>query len=453
MKATCHYVNTIREKEEHVFFVDTGDIMTGTLATELVHRDVTGGLMIEFLNSLGCDAWCLGNHEFDLGLENALGLARLAQFPTLASNIVYKDTGKPIPLKPYHISQAGGLRVAFVGIMSEKFLMEVLKERVESLDVLPVVPTLRSYAQELAEKTDLIVVMFHGKYHEAMAIAKDVSGIDVMLVASEEGRTEKVNGVLVQSTLGHQRSLGYLKLVVRDDRVVDYEGKQIQLWAHDRLKSSPEIRALVEHADEKVDSEYARVIGKAGRDHFAKTRPVENSLGNWITDVMRWKTGADIGFHNSGGIRNDLLAGPITKGDIFQVSPFRNTLVVFHLTGKQIKDLLEHDIEKGWDRLQMSGLSYSYHAKGSKPMGARIEDISIDGKTIAKEGKLLHPGAVFTAVSNNYLVGQAEDKYFGFPVEKVRDTGLLINKVLIEWLEKYKVLDYRVEGRITQIKN
>ena len=108
MEATCHYINTIREKEEHVFFVDTGDIMTGTLATELMHKDVIGGLMIEFLNHLGCDVWCFGNHEFDLGLENALGLAGLADFPTLMSNIVYKDSGKPIPVEPYHISNAGG---------------------------------------------------------------------------------------------------------------------------------------------------------------------------------------------------------------------------------------------------------------------------------------------------------------------------------------------------------
>lgn len=451
MESTCHAINTIRDREKYVFFVDTGDIMTGTLATELVHKDVIGGFMIEFLNNLGCEAWCFGNHEFDLGLENALGLARLAHFPTLVSNIVHKETKDPILPRSHHIADAGGMRVGFVGVMSEKFLIEVLKERVEHLDVLPVVPTLLSCVRELEEKTDLIVVMFHGKYDEAKNAARNVSGVDIMLVASEEGRTEKVNGVVIQSTLGHQRSLGYLKVEVRGDGVVDYDGKQIWLWADDRLKPSPEIKTLVDLVDEKVGTEYARVIGKAERDYFARGRSVENSLGNWMTDVMRWKTGCEIGFHNSGGIRNDILAGPITKGDIFEVSPFRNTLVTFQLTGKQIKDLLEHDVEKGWDRLQISGMSYSYHAKREKPIGKRIENISIHGKVLAKEGKLLHPGRIFTAVSNNYLVGQAKDKYFGFPVNEVKDTGVLINQALIEWLEKHKVLDYKTEGRIVQI--
>jgi 2',3'-cyclic-nucleotide 2'-phosphodiesterase (5'-nucleotidase family) len=453
MEATCHYINDIREREDHVLYVDTGDIMTGTLAAELKYKNITGGLMVEFLNSLGCDVWCFGNHEFDLGADNALGLARLANFPTVVSNIVYKKTGELLPVKPYHISKVGELNVGFIGIMSERFMIEVLKERIADLDIRQVVPTLRSKIPELDKKTDLIVVMFHGKYHEAMDVAKNVSGIDILLVASEEGRFEKINGVLVQSTLGHQRSLGYLKVDVQNDRVVDYEGKQIRLWAEERLDPSPEIKELVKHVDEAVGSEYAKVVGTARRDYYYKGNSVENPLGNWITDAMRWKTGAEISLQNSGGIRGNILAGPITKGDIFEVSPFRNTLVLFELTGKEIKDLLEHDVEKDWDRLQISGLCYSFHPKNTKPLGERILHISVNGDFLVKEGKILHPDKVFTVVSNNYLVGQAKDKYFGFQVKKSKDIGILINRVLISWLEKYEYLDYKIEGRIVRIDN
>jgi len=73
------------------------------------------------------------------------------------------------------------------------------------------------------------------------------------------------------------------------------------------------------------------------------------------------------------------------------------------------------------------------------------------GRFLAEDGKVLHPDKVFNVVSNNYLVSQAKDKYFGFPVGKSRDTGVLINQVLISWLEKYRHLDYKVEGRIIKI--
>jgi 2',3'-cyclic-nucleotide 2'-phosphodiesterase (5'-nucleotidase family) len=453
MEAVCHYLNAVRENEDHVFYIDTGDVMTGTLAAELEHKNVIGGLMIEFLNELGCDVWCFGNHDFDLGPENALGLARLGNFSTVMSNIVYKKSGELFPVDPYYISKAGELNVGFIGMMSERFTIEVLKERIADLDVLPVASTLQSRIPELDKKTDLIVVLFHGKYHEALDLAEKVSGIDIILVASEEGQLREVNGTLIQSTLGHQRSLGYLKVAVKDDRVVDHEGKQIRLWAEGRLKPSPEISALVEQVDNAVGSEYARVIGQAKSDYYYEGRSVESPLGNWITDAMRWKTGADISFQNSGGIRDNIMAGAITKGDIFEVSPFRNTLVLFELTGKEIKDLLEHDVEKDWDRLQISGLSYSYYSKSSKPAGNRVHRIAVDGELLVKEGKVLHPDRVFTVVSNNYLVGQAKDKYFGFPVTESKDIGVLINQVLISWLEKYECLDYKIEGRIVKIDN
>jgi len=337
--------------------------------------------------------------------------------------------------------------------MSEKFLIEVLKERIANLNVLQVVPALRSRIPELDKKTDLIVVLFHGRYHEAIEIAKNVPGIDIILVASEEGRFEVVNGVLIQSTLGHQRSLGYLKVEVTNDRVVDHEGKQIWLWAENQLKPFPQIEALVTRVDEAIGSDYVQVIGEAKRDHFQKGEFVENALGNWITDAMRWKTGAEISLQNSGGIRHSISAGPITKGDIFEVSPFRNTLVVFKLTGQEIKDLLEHDIEKDWDRLQISGMNYEYHSKGSRPLGERIVRIAVNGEILAKEGKVLHPDKVYSVVSNNYLVGQAKDKYFGFSVGESEDTGVIINQVLISWLEKHKLLDYGIEGRIVKIDN
>ena len=452
MEAAYHYINVLREQEDNVLFIDLGDLMTGTMATELEYKGVTGGLMIEFLNRLKCDIWCLGNHDFDLGKENALSLARLGNFPTVMANIVYKETQKPLPVNPYQIVTIEGIRVGFVGVMEENFLIEVQRESINGLDVLPVVSTLESTVPELDKDSDLIVVLYHGKFHEGVEIARRVKGIDIVLVAAEDGQFKVVNGVLVQSTFGHLKTLGYVKVEVENDRVVDYENKHVWLWADTPLKPSPEIISLVKEVDQAIGSEFAKVIGEAARDHPQLGKAVENALGNWITDAMRWETKAEVGFHNTGGIRADIMAGPITKNDIFQVSPFRNSLVVFNLTGQQIKDLLEHDVEKDWDRLQVSGLHYQYYPKGSKPFGERVVFVEINGEILVEEGKVLHPDKIYTAVSNNYLVGQAKDKYFGFAVKESKDKGVLINQVLIAWLETHKLLDYKVEGRIAAIQ-
>jgi hypothetical protein len=55
-------------------------------------------------------------------------------------------------------------------------------------------------------------------------------------------------------------------------------------------------------------------------------------------------------------------------------------------------------------------------------------------------------------VSNDYVVGQAKDKYFNFPVSDSRDTGFPLNQVLVEWLEQNEVLACEIEARIQIIQ-
>jgi 2',3'-cyclic-nucleotide 2'-phosphodiesterase (5'-nucleotidase family) len=167
---------------------------------------------------------------------------------------------------------------------------------------------------------------------------------------------------------------------------------------------------------------------------------------------MRWKTGAQVGLQNSGAIRADIKAGPVTKADIFNVSPFHNTLVVFRLTGRQIKDVLEQDVDRDWDRLQISGLRYRFFSKAVKPYGQRVEDVEVNGDILVKQGVLLLPEKAYSVVSNDYLVGQAKDKYFGFPAAAPRDTGFSLYQTLVEWLEEHKTLEVRPLDRIIEIR-
>lgn len=453
MEALSHYVNHLRAREEHMLLLDCGDVMTGTIAARIDYRGVAGGIMVEFLNRIGYDLWAYGNHAFDQGISNLRKLTSLADFPVIMANIVEKDSGKRFAEKAYHIFDRGGLRVGVVAVMEETFLIEVHKPRIAGLDVLPIVPTLQSLVAEMDDRTDLIVVLLHSKFNVGERVAREVSGLDVVLTASEEGRFKDVDGVLVQSTFGHQKTLGCLRVEVKDDKVVDYDSNLIWLWADKELQPSPSVSELVEELTKSVSEEFNRVIGEAKWDQHRKGRPVECPLGNWITDAMRWETGAQIAFQNSGGIRADILAGPITKGDVYRVSPFDNSLMTFKMSGQQIKDVLEHDIERGWDRLQLSGISYAYYPKSEKPRGQRVQAVVVNDEILVKEGEVLRPDAMYTAVSNSYVTGHAEDKYFGFPIPETKDTNRSIKQVLLEWLEKFNRLDYDGENRIVEIRS
>lgn len=457
MEAASHYLNLIRKVDENTLVIDGGDLLTGTLAADLKYKSIIGGAMIEFLNRLEYDVWCLGNHDFDKGSHNALGLVNLGKFPALMANVIQKKNGKLLVPQPYAIFDRGGIKVALIAVMEENFLEEVYKKNVEDLEVLPIVPTLNAYIPIMEKQADIVVAVVHSKYHDGIRVANSVSGLDVVLVASESGRFEKTNGVLVASTFGRQKTLGYLKLKISDGEITSHESKLIWLWADVELHPSPEVSSFVKEVDELIGTDFRKIIGDVQHDmelirYPKEVFPVENEIGNWITDVMRWKTGTEIGLQNTGGIRSNISSGPISKGAVFNVCPFGNTIVTFSLTGKELKTLLECDIERGQDRLQISGFKYKYFPKGSKPFGKRVSFVEVNGDVVVKDGEILLPEKTFTVASNDYLVGHAEDKYFGFPVDKVSDSGAILSSVLIEWLELHKVLDYKREERILRIE-
>jgi 5'-nucleotidase/UDP-sugar diphosphatase len=363
METLSHYLNEIRKAPGEVLLMDTGDVMTGTLATQLEYKGVIGGAMMEFMNLLDYDVWCFGNHAFDKGQENAKGLERSANFPTVLTNIVYKENGELFAKRPYVILEKAGLKIGVIGVMEETFLIEVDKKCTVGLEVLPIVSTLNSYIPELDEKTDLIIVLAQAKQEEGRQIAEEVPGIDVVLLADTQFGFEEINGVLVQSSQGNLRTLASLVLTVQDDRIIDHKAELVWLWADIDMNPSPEVTALIEEIQSSIKEEYNREIGICERDKTREPHPVESVLGNWITDAMRWKTGAQVAFQNSGGIRADITSGPITIADIYELSPFNNVLLVFELTGQQIKEVLECDIERDWDRLQVSGITYRYYPK------------------------------------------------------------------------------------------
>src|SRR5258707_1220089 len=138
-------------------YVNAGDLVQGTPVSTLFH----GTPVYEIANLLGFDASTLGNHEFDYGWRRVQEFSRIAHFPVLSSNIV-DARGKSITGLPYVIKTVGGIRVAIIGaLLSDLVGNFVSPGEVGPWKVLPVLDTVRKYARELRDRSDLIVVLGH----------------------------------------------------------------------------------------------------------------------------------------------------------------------------------------------------------------------------------------------------------------------------------------------------
>ncbi len=111
--ARAELIKKIRSENEHVLLLDSGDIFQGTPYFNIYK----GEPEIKAMTAMGYDACTIGNHDFDLGLENlAMQLTNHANFPMLVSNYDFTGTEMENKTRPYRIFKKGKIKIGVFGI-------------------------------------------------------------------------------------------------------------------------------------------------------------------------------------------------------------------------------------------------------------------------------------------------------------------------------------------------
>jgi 5'-nucleotidase len=154
---------------------------------------------------------------------------------------------------------------------------------------------------------------------------------------------------------------------------------------------------------EKIAVLKSEKIGPILREPFTRNRSGESTLGDLVTDVMRAQfANADVAIFNSGGLRADLNAGPLTYGRVFSALPFDNRFAVLKLTGVELLGMLSTAFSGEHGVLQLSGLSVEAVEPGAAtctPGASRVLSVKL------ADGKPLNPTAMYTVVTNDFVAG------------------------------------------------
>jgi 5'-nucleotidase/UDP-sugar diphosphatase len=223
--------------------------------------------------------------------------------------------------------------------------------------------------------------------------------------------------------------------------------KQVKFVAGEIMEDSELLAILQPYAD-KVNTELAKVIGEASETFPNKeVRIKETALGDLVCDATLWgvrNLKVDFAIQNSGGIRTDLPAGPITKGNIYAVSPFDNSLVVVTLKGKDVQALFDFIATipqtKGGFPQVSDGVKFTINYTTGK-----CENVLIGGQPIDPNKSYRIATNSFTASGGDGYVmfKNATDKY---------DSSLFMRDVLIDYIiNQGGKLKPEVKGRITVI--
>ena len=228
-------------------------------------------------------------------------------------------------------------------------------------------------------------------------------------------------------------------VLAQDYKVRSFCWERVEVTSQLDAEPSAEAAALVAPYKASVDSMMAPVLGLSRVSMGAK-RP-ESLLSNWAADVMvegGTATGlepADMGLINVGGLRNNMPEGIVRRGDIILISPFENHVVVLEMKGSDLLELMENIAA-----VKGEGVSSS----------VRME-ISAEGQLLSCTigGKEIDPHRIYTVATIDYLAEGNDKMYALKKAVKRHETGILARDVMMEYVLKHRVIDSKMEGRIT----
>lgn len=221
---------------------------------------------------------------------------------------------------------------------------------------------------------------------------------------------------------------------------ITVQGNRIEVDG--RLDAHPNQHAvdLLNHYKKKVDDIMSPVIGESA--HAMSARAPESDLSNLVADALRLQGSVymgeqiDVAVLNFGGLRSSLPAGEITFGHVFEITPFENSLIVFHVKGHQVRALFENMC-----RIKNGCLS------GAQLIAAqgRLKSALVGGKPIVDE-------ADYVVATLDY-VAEGNDGFTEFTTWTggVAPEGATMRQLFLDYVEALthegKKVDAQIEGR------
>lgn len=164
-----------------------------------------------------------------------------------------------------------------------------------------------------------------------------------------------------------------------------------------------------------------------------------------LTQMRSFGSHIDLTIQNSGGVRADIVPGKMTYNDAYNLLPFGNTLFLFEMSGKEVKQVLEDALEFALGGNSTGAFPYGagirYEANQYKDAkGNRIIKIEVQDPNTG-EWKEIDLNKTYKVGTNNYIAG-GKDGYVTFgKILKERggeDTYLPDAESLIKFLQLNK---------------
>lgn len=460
MARVAQVVNDVRAAvgADNVVLLDAGDIMQGTLLSNLFDGEST----IDIYNFMGYRAATFGNHEFDWGQPTLVERTEQADFPFVTANIVVNDTGDcatagwttPPFAQPWVTLQVGAAgnqaTLGIIGVTTSETPFITIASATQGLCFKdPAQSIVHHYDALKAAGADTIIVLSHIGYSDGgygygfpvygdqtLATKLVQAGKPVPLIIGGHSHTDLSSATMVQGTAVVQAHYAGRK-VGRADLVIDKStGQATVTWQRLVVSTTgpedPDVKArIATWADDPwYQGEINRVVGYSAVD-ITRNYNGDSLMGAFVNDAIysdlntdaTADNDVDMVFNNPGGLRADILTGgqtpfALTHGILYSVLPFGNATLVGDMTGDKILDLLNQSATLFKGALQVSGVRYDFYRyadalPGPQPWAWGAYNIEVKNRATGM-WEPLQLDHTYRIATNEFLAPAGQDGFVPF---------------------------------------
>lgn len=217
--------------------------------------------------------------------------------------------------------------------------------------------------------------------------------------------------------------------------IVDYQSNNLSI---DSTFENNLLDSIIIPYRNSMKSVMTEVIGFSDSS-FIKYAP-ESPLGNLVADIV---FNAGIGFMsaesetkfqihkvisliNFGGLRAPINSGEVTVGNMYELMPFDNSIVIMELTPDKVKEMLD----------------YMFLANGQPISNGKMKLSDKKKELFINNAEYLFDLNIYVVTSNYLADGGDKMDFFKNSVNRW-DSGILIRDALIEYVKKVEKIPYR----------
>ena len=449
-----------RRQNPNSILIDVGDVYQGT---EVSLRN-KGTLMIDLFNHLKYDAWIVGNHEFDWGIETFIDALQRSTMPVLAANTLLN--GKPAgassdsqhpfaKIQPFILKEIAGIKLAIIGVTTPGMPFWLGPEFTRGIEFQsPVEPVRRAIATAKREGADTIVLSGH------MGLKMRTGGDDfantVMALTSEfqdaavfiAGHTHQAipsrltNGMLFTQADHFGIHVGRVDLLFdRNSKKLLHREAACEVMDH-RVHCDHVIVSRAKSELAESDAALSSPVGELAETLRSRSRPgvpsdVERLIGAAITEALLERNAPVDGvMHGAFDDKATFAAGPKTLNDIWNLLPYENYIVTGQLSAEEIKAVME-EVFASHEKRNLLGFEVKTQGRGDQ---IRIVSMTLaNGRPVDRGHKYAIAFNSFDSRSGGHhfmklraLLERPEANYILHPVQ-TRDA-------LIDYFRRHKVV-------------